>query len=118
MSTQAFGASGVGVTVRLVAGNLPSSVKFDNLLPPMGREVVVKISSAAVRVRNAGPAVAYIELIGRDHPDQLALITVPTGMPLDPGQSIVLATRGVAHLGAVTEIGTATLFATPGEGGI
>jgi hypothetical protein len=116
-----FAPAGPNATVGLAAGPTPGAVQFDNILPPAQAPTgnpsqIPRRRSASVRVVNAGPSIAFIELIGANQQN-----------PASPNNSLALlanservfATGGADFLAAVTAAGgSAQLYATPGEGGI
>lgn len=120
MKTAPFAPSGPNVTVNLVAGNTPGVVQFDNILPnaqsPTGNpSQQPRRRSSAVRIFNAGPSVAFIELIGTN---QANSVSVNTSFPVPVNSERVFNSQGADWLAAIVASGNATLYATPGEGGI
>lgn len=94
-----------------MASASPSSVQFDNVLPQGGGFR----KSNCVRVVNVGPSGVFIEITGSGQPNN---VSAGTGMFLGAGMTEKFTTAGGTFLAAVTASGSATVYATPGEGGI
>lgn len=106
-----FGASGNNCTVSLSVTTTATSKPFDNLLPQAGGAFK---KSNTVRLFNGGPNIVYYELI----PQGSTTITADknTSIPLPPNAFEKVTTQGATAICAVTDTGTSTLYATPGEG--
>jgi YD repeat-containing protein len=68
-------------------------------------------SSLRVRLSNAGPADVFFEF-----GNSAVVAAVATGVRLPAGQTESFTCHAATHLAAITASGTATLYATPGEG--
>jgi hypothetical protein len=116
-----FAPAGPNATVSLSATPTPAAVQFDNILPPAQAPTgnpsqAPRRRASTVRVINAGPSLAFIELIGANQQNS---VSPGSSVPLLPGTERVFATGGADFLAAVTAAGgSAQLYATPGEGGI
>jgi hypothetical protein len=108
-----FGAAAnnctVSIAVTTTSGN--QSAPFDNLLPQVGGAFK---KSATVRLFNGGSNTVYYELV----PQGAATVTASktTSIPLPPNTFEKVSTQGATAICAVTDSGTSTLYATPGEG--
>lgn len=107
-----FSPAKLNGTVSLGITTTPQTMQFDNFLPAGGGGAFTK--SNTVRLLNIGPNLVFIELIGQGINGAVASKT--TSMPLAPGIPEKISTGGASSISAVTDQGTATLFATPGEG--
>lgn len=99
----------IKVPASTTSGNAP--VKFDNILPQAGGAFN---KSASVRLFNGGANTVFFELVADGGGNVTADIN--TSIPLAPNSSEKFTTGGATAIVAVTEIGTSTLYATPGEG--
>jgi hypothetical protein len=116
-----FNAAGNAVTVSMTVGTVPQSVQFDNVTPPsvnsppnVSPQPAIAQKSRNVRVFNAGPDTVFIELGGASGPSA----SKTSGVPLAPNAKEVFTTGGATFLSAVALSSAATIYATPGEGGI
>lgn len=118
-----FAPSGNGVTVQLVVGTKPGTVRYDNILPPapafpnVVNQPPIASRSQSVRIYNAGPDTAFIELVGGQSGGSDIAPSPLTGFPMPPNTERVFSSRGATVLAAVSVL-KSTLYATPGEGGI
>lgn len=92
-----------GNTVSLTTSTSTGSVQFNT------------IRAQSVRLYNSATAstdTVYVALGGS------AITTATTtGMPIKPGDSIILACNSASYVAAIAAANTPILFATPGEGG-
>jgi hypothetical protein len=68
-------------------------------------------SSPRVRLSNAGPADIFFEF-----GNSVVAAAVASGVRLPAGQTESFTCHAATHIAAITASGTATLYATPGEG--
>ncbi len=103
-----FEAAGNHVTVSLtVTARVIGVVRFDGGLG--------LANARSVRIFNAGPDTAFIEFVG-EQGDQTALRA--DGIPIAAGAREIFAANAATFLAAIAQSTTATLYATPGEGGL
>jgi hypothetical protein len=98
----AFTATGntVNLAVTIATGN----VALGTLSSPGG---------ATVRIHNAGSATAFIEF----GPSSAIVAALATSMPVPAGLVEAFTINpGITHMAAITASGTATIYATPGQG--
>lgn len=118
-----FAPAGNAVTVQLQVPQSPKSAsqQFDNLTPaalpnpnttPQTAMGINK--SRNVRLYNAGPDMVFFELVGSQGAQNAAALS---GVPLAPNTAIILASNGATFV-AATSPTKATLYATPGDGGL
>jgi len=116
-----FAPAGPNATVSLSAGPTPAAMQFDNILPPAQAPTgnpaqAPRRRAGTVRVVNAGPGTAFVELIGANQQNPAS---AASSLPLLANSERIFATGGADFLAAVTAAGgSAQLYATPGEGGI
>lgn len=115
-----FAIAGPNNTVNLTVSTVPGIVQFDNILPagvpPTGNpSQPLRNHSRTVRIFNAGPSTAFIEFLGKDQPNPAS---ASSSYPLGSGVERIFSQAGADYLGAITASGPATLYVTPGEGGI
>jgi hypothetical protein len=67
--------------------------------------------SLRMRLYNAGPSTIFVEFGNAG-----VTAAVATGLPIPAGQTESFSFGRATHLAAITAAGTATLYATPGEG--
>jgi hypothetical protein len=67
--------------------------------------------SPRMRLYNAGPSTVFVE-----QGNSSVVATVAASMPIPAGGVEVFTFARATHLAAITGSGTATLYATPGEG--
>lgn len=118
-----FAPAGNGVTVNFAVPQSPlvGKIQFDDVLPAnqpnpnTSPSIAMGINkSRNVRLFNAGPDIVFFELVGSQGAQTAS---VSGGVPLAANTAIVLNSSGATFV-AATSPTKATLYATPGDGGL
>ena len=92
-------------TVSVAASAVTNNVRFNDTSAFPGVPYL--------RVVNAGSVVAFVAFGG-----ETVEASASTSVPIRPDSEMILRPGGSSYMAAVTAAGTATVYATPGYGGI